>query len=417
MKQMFFILLLLLGQQQANAQYWEKVNSGTERQLLSIAFVNQQVGYIGGANGLLLKTMNGGETWDSIPSPDLHHLFNASDIIDLQFVTANMGYLITSQYGAPIYQGTLWKTTDAGLHWTQAEAGVVAAYRSHFFSDGNGFIIGSAFFAGHVISKLEGGNAAAYHYFASDAAPFLKTMDFRNAQVGIVAGDYGLIARTFNGGISWDTLTCQATDTTINSIKFLNDSIIIASCEAQGGTILISFDTGRTWQTDLNSLTFDYPILQSIAVSKKDSFIAVGASTTFQGKGTIYRHNIESPNMETIAHPLKAVAMLNDSVAYAVGDSGIIVTNKKSNPVSIHTPGLSENDFKVFPNPTTGYFRVTSNLRHVISIFDITGKLVFEDHKETKNRTISLKHNVPGLYVLQIKVGDKKCSKRLEIIR
>jgi hypothetical protein len=114
----------------------------------------------------------------------------------------------------------------------------------------------------------------------------------------------------------------------------------------------MSFDTGRTWTVDYSTVTFDYPIMRSIAVSEKDSFIAAGESTTMQGQGMIYW----SGGYERVAHPLRSVAMANDSIAYAVGDSGLIVTNRITAPVTgIDNTTLNEDDFTVYPNPNNGY--------------------------------------------------------------
>jgi photosystem II stability/assembly factor-like uncharacterized protein len=416
MKKILALLIIVISIQ-ARAQYWHEVNTGTQRQLLSISFANTQVGYIGGYDGLLLKTTNGGQTWDSLTEITVMNTFN--DVIDLDFVSANVGYAIISQYGNPTYRGDLFKTTDGGLTWTAVDAGTIAAYCSHFFSEDNGFITGSAFFTGYVINKIPSGAPSQYHQFQSAPELFFKAIDFRNEQMGIVAGDKGYIARTFDGGLHWDTLTCQATDTTINAIRFMNDSVIMAACEGQGGTLLLSFDTGRTWMADFSSLTFDYPIMRSIAVSKKDSFIAVGESTTMQGQGMIYWRDSASifSGFERVGHPLRCVAMANDSIAYAVGDSGLIVTNRTAPVTGIHNQSLNENDFSVYPNPNSGCFTIASTQKSTVSVLDIKGKVIFEDKKISNKHVISLTGNACGIYLLKISAGDKYAVKRITVER
>lgn len=415
MKKILALLILIISFQ-AKAQYWNEVNSGTQRALYSISFATPQVGYIGGYDGLLLKTTNGGQSWQPLPQITFMNSFN--DVIDLNFVSANVGYAIISHYEDPTYRGDLYKTTDGGLTWNPVDAGTIAAYCSHFFSEDDGFITGSSFFTGYVVNKLPSGTPSQYHYFQSAPDLFFKAIDFRNEQMGIIAGDKGFIARTFDGGLNWDTLTCQVTDTTINAIRFLNDSTIMAACEGQTGTLLMSFDTGRTWVVDFNTLTFDYPIMRSIAVSKKDSFIAVGESTTMQGEGMIYWSpgSGSFSGYQRVKHPLRCVAMANDSIAYAVGDSGIIVTNKTaSTGVGIHAASLNEHDLKIYPNPNDGNFIVTSSFEHSIRVFDVLGKMIFEDKEVKYKHTVSLDRNACGTYFIEMNMGGERMVKRVVI--
>ncbi|MCW8961436.1 MAG: YCF48-related protein, partial [Ignavibacteriaceae bacterium] len=44
---------------------WETQNSGTEEYLLSTFFINANTGWVVGSNGLILKTTNSGDNWFS----------------------------------------------------------------------------------------------------------------------------------------------------------------------------------------------------------------------------------------------------------------------------------------------------------------------------------------------------------------
>lgn len=394
-------------------QYWNAVPSGTNKKLLSISFGNTTTGYIGGEDSLLLKTTDGGGHWHPVALTGISFITGADDIIDVDFVSATTGYITVTNHLFPYLRGAVYKTTDGAGSWTLVDAGNAAAYRSYFFSEGEGFIIGSAFFAGNVVSRLTAGQPAASRNFSSDATAFNLSVDFRNTQTGIIGGEHGQVYRTFNGGASWDTIATVTTDTAIYALRFLNNSTILG---ATVGVLIISFDTGRTWQTDFSSLTFDYPVAKSITRSAKDSFIAVGTSMTTPSKGIIYWHNQGFNQRELTDQPLYDVATSNDSVAYAVGDSGLILTNRTAT-VSIKTPSLLEKELKVYPNPGTGRFTTALPMRHTVTVYDLSGRMELVLDKPLLQQQLDLSAYGDGIYYLHISAGQECFGSRIVLKR
>src|SRR5579859_3329229 len=63
--------------------HWEVRNhKASTRKLLSIGFADSKLGYAGGEGGLLLLTMDGGDTWQQLPA-----MFSES-VLDLSFADA-----------------------------------------------------------------------------------------------------------------------------------------------------------------------------------------------------------------------------------------------------------------------------------------------------------------------------------------
>lgn len=393
--------------------YWKPVVSGTQKKLLSISFGEPRTGYIGGVDSTLLKTTDGGQTWSQIALPNAVSIV-FKDIVDVQFVSAQTGYITLSNIDFPLYQGVVYKTTDGGSTWNEVDAGNTAAARSYFLSEGNGFVIGSAFFAGSVVSKISGGNPADYHYFSSGPSEFLRAIDFRNAQTGIVAGDNGLVCRTLDGGITWDTLR-MGIDSAIYAVRFLDDSTVLAGTNNPGGSLFLSTDTGRTWHVEMNSLTFDYPVMRSIAFSRKDSFIAVGASQTFEGEGIIYWHDHIYNRTARVDHRLNGVTMKNDTIAYAVGDSGLVVTNfpGDNTPTGISRKNKPSDILKIYPNPVSGLFTTALPVAHTITVYDVAGKMVWSNSRMQQQHTIDLSGYPAGMYVVEAATDDYMVSGRI----
>lgn len=415
MKQVIIVILLFAGQQGFGQQqpYWYNVPSGTTKKLLSISFGDATTGYIGGEDSLLLKTTDGGATWHPISLTGVLLPLGADDIESVEFLSASVGYITATNHTFPYLRGDVYKTSNGGSSWTFVDAGNTAAYRTHFFSEGEGFVIGSAFFSGNVVSKIEGGLPADYQYFSNNPSAFNLSIDFLNMQTGIVGGEHGQVYRTFDNGIHWDTIQ-TSTDTSIYALKFLNDSTILA---ATAGVLIISFDTGRTWQTEFNSLTFDYPVMKAITFSLKDSFIAVGNGETVPEEGLIYWHDHTANRRESVAHPLHSVAMSNDTVAYAVGDSGLIVTNKPAPVSGIDAPASIVEKLKLYPNPTTGICTTALSIIHTVKVYDISGKLILTRDKPALKQSLNLSAYTSGTYYLDIETELGKISRKLVLQR
>lgn len=71
-----------------------------------ISFFDENTGYVSTVDYMIMRTNNGGTVWDTLP-----YFKNAGvDIMDLYFMTANMGYAVDSY-------GNIFKTTDGAQTW------------------------------------------------------------------------------------------------------------------------------------------------------------------------------------------------------------------------------------------------------------------------------------------------------------
>jgi hypothetical protein len=93
--------------------------------------------------------------------------------------------------------------------------------------------------------------------------------------------------------------------------------------------------------------------------------------------------------------------MRDDSIAYAVGDSGLIVTNAKQ-ATSLGIPALSSPTLKVYPNPCVGVFFTKMDAPHRIKVYDLSGRVVCRQSKLSGNHLIDLNSQTGGrgLYIL-----------------
>ena len=77
-----------------------------------VTFFDANTGLLCGSSGTLLRTTDGGASWDSVG------VGASSSIYDIFFLNASVGYICgTTTIDA-------WKTTDAGLTWTSTGGAV-----------------------------------------------------------------------------------------------------------------------------------------------------------------------------------------------------------------------------------------------------------------------------------------------------
>jgi hypothetical protein len=108
-----------------NGVTWEIKHQNADGEvLLSIAFVDEKVGYAAGTNGLLLTTADGGESWKTHNTPD--------SIRNLAFADASNGIAVFSDRahspkvglppGTTSVEGSVKITHDGGDHWDDMAA-------------------------------------------------------------------------------------------------------------------------------------------------------------------------------------------------------------------------------------------------------------------------------------------------------
>ncbi len=137
MKQCIILLILIFYLQTylfAISYEWDLLPSNTQSLLNSVTFVDENIGWIAGLSGTLLKSTDGGNTWDKKIIGYTTHFQR------VQFTSNSIGWLAgqKSLQGSP---ATMLKTTDGGNTWSEIITGVTTIITSiAFINDNIGFI-------------------------------------------------------------------------------------------------------------------------------------------------------------------------------------------------------------------------------------------------------------------------------------
>lgn len=253
---------------------WSSFPAATGTTWYSLAYPKENNIVVGGYN-VINTTIDGGNNWKYYYFKDSVGLSSANNYLlnDIYFIDGNTGY-------ACGYFGLIIKTSDGGLTWqlkhssTSPNAQTDAYLNDIFFiSEQVGWAVGN----NGVILKTENGGTDWIKVIKSNN---LNGVSFINQDTGyIVGGAYRYILKTTNGGISWNELP------TASMPYFLPYSI---TCTAPGtvyavgykyissasyGVIAKSIDGGQTWY---EQVTDDIKALKDIVFVDKDNAWAVG---------------------------------------------------------------------------------------------------------------------------------------------
>ena len=159
--------------------------------LFAVEFVTDDVGYIAGYSGTVLRTLDGGKKWDAL------YIGRNELIRRLSFVDENTGWAVG-------HRGSIFHTGDAGITWSiQKELPGVYLRDVDFFDRDHGWVVGHD---ASVWKTSDGGKTWQQQnllgYQGRDI-PRLHGIYAKDAETAILAGEFGVIAHTENGGKFW----------------------------------------------------------------------------------------------------------------------------------------------------------------------------------------------------------------------
>jgi photosystem II stability/assembly factor-like uncharacterized protein len=217
------VLWAVLGMAQQSS--WVPQTSGTTQDIVDIQMLNQNIGFAltdNGSNSLLLKTLNGGDTWDT--------LFTGDDFKKIFVHSENLLYICASNQ-------LIWKY-DGNNFSSQSYS--IESFKSIYFSSTN---VGWVCASGGVVRKtIDGTNWSSQNTMGiSENLLDIHAVDANNVWA---CGDNGTIIHTSDGGANW-MLQTTLTTKNLHSIYFVDQN----NGYAVGfyGTFLKTTDGGSTW--------------------------------------------------------------------------------------------------------------------------------------------------------------------------
>jgi len=240
---------------------WQKLNTPYFGRLQDINFTSADTGYIFGKDSTysistIIKTSDGGNSWQEI-----HFHLNIDSIgpvgpVNVSPFNSNLLFAFSRLHN----QWAIIRSVDGGYHWNIIDStpSGVSWGKYHFFTAAN--IIRSGEFI--YMSTDSGFTWLKVRYPQSGFANF-EMLQFTDSETGYTAGgiaydatNYGIMAKTRDGGNTWETIDYSFHD--IEGMSFINDNVGYVVMDMDSGNAAITYAGGcDLYKTENGGVTWN----------------------------------------------------------------------------------------------------------------------------------------------------------------
>jgi photosystem II stability/assembly factor-like uncharacterized protein len=306
-----FVITLL-----AQSPHWTIQSSGVDARLRGVSAVSDRVAWASGSGSTVLRTADGGATWQRLTVTT-----DQLDFRDIDAVDAQTAFVLSIGNGPA---SRIYKTTDAGVTWSLQFKGddPKAFYDAMSFWDAqHGIVIGDSIDGQFCILTTENGGNVWQRVPASALPPALENegafaasgtniavFGKRNAWIGTGAGNKARVLRTNDLGRTWkiaETPLVAGSSAGIFSVAFrdqMHGVIVGGDYKKENEAIdnlAVTSDGGVTWRL-VKGLTGFRSAVAYVPNSKM--LIAVGpAATDFSTDDGVNWKKLEGPGFDTLS--------------------------------------------------------------------------------------------------------------------
>jgi photosystem II stability/assembly factor-like uncharacterized protein len=209
---------------------WQALATGTTAWLLGVDFTDELTGTtVGEVNlaGIILRTTDGGQTWLPQGNSPLPWL----EAVD--FWDANTGVIVG-------WSGAIYWTSDGGATWVPQDSGTTQRlYSVHLFDATTAIAVGGD----GVICRTRDAGESWYHP-PSNTEERLEAVDFGGAVHGAAVGRNGTAIYSYDGGEAWSPRV-SGTGEWLDDVTFRDEYTAVAV--GIGGTLIVSTNGGINW--------------------------------------------------------------------------------------------------------------------------------------------------------------------------
>jgi len=404
----------------AQTQPWIKLQTPVNVTLRYLSFIDSLTGWSAGEAGTIIRTTDGGNTWD------IQNSTVQTFISDIFFLDKNLGWATTAKDVFP-FNSMILRTTNGGNDWHAENFPDSSEYiRTVFFFDSLNGLAGGTYIA----HTSDGGNTWIEAEIDSNMVSEFPVYNFNffNTDFGYACGGFidqtGVIWRTTNSGLNWSAQGVNVDE--VFDIYILDSlNAITLSGDPEGFYPIADIKTtnaGSSWSND--TLSFFGLSFAIDFRTYNEGWSASGYKfllTTNRGETW---NEFQTPD-NSIVFDLQFTDSRN---GYAVGDNGIVL---KFDPtlVGVKTEPIPPYDFVLYqnyPNPfnpvTSIAYVVGSDQFISLKIYDVLGnEMVSLVNRELSAGKYSVDFDASslpsGIYFYQLKAGTFIQTKKMVYLK
>lgn len=323
--------------------FWNECNSGVTAALRSVSNIDASMAWVCGANGTVIKTINGGYNWtnhtsNGIPTNVLLiNIFgvDANTALTAGYIGANTYVYRTSNGGVNwtqvfteangfingvwmrtalngFMQGdpvsgrwSLWKTTNGGFNWDSTgmflpQAGTEAGWNSSLWSDSNKIWFGTNNYRLYYSSNF--GANWIVQSTGTQQNSYMIAFRGPEEQYGLTGGTALLL--TSNGGINWQPVTAPGTGNFVGAAipySYYSGAWYVRS---SGTTIYRSYFPYTSWMADYTAPSGTY---NHLSLLRSPYIYGPGMIFAVRSNGGITRGNFIVEGVKILSNEIPAL--------------------------------------------------------------------------------------------------------------
>jgi hypothetical protein len=335
--------------------------------------VDLNVGWISGTGGVVLRTINGGDTWTNVGGGAI----GTSIVETIDALNADTAFASTGPLGTHIY-----RTTNGGTSWSQVYSNDSGAVVSviHMHNSLNGIAIGSPVGGRWTILKTTDSGISWSHTAGEPIATgweflFPNRATFIGETHAWFTTTTGKIYRSTDGGFTWMPIL---TSYFYSSIAFNDTANGIAGVISESNIVGRSSNSGLSWaDTSLPGTGSQY----SVGGTTQSGFFASRGTEIYRSTngGSLWSLSFGG-GIGTITHMSFVQIGALATRGWAVSSTGGIASAYFGPDLAVNEPPIPKQIilYQNFPNPFNPHTTISFSISHsslvTREVFDLLGK-------------------------------------------
>jgi photosystem II stability/assembly factor-like uncharacterized protein len=337
---------------------WRKATEATYSSLSDVFFLNDNVGWIAGLSGTILKTTDGGHTWEGLSNP----LPAVVSMYSIFFIDENIGFT-----GG--YNDLFLKSTDGGANWTPIQLPVIEGnvYSIYFTDENTGWILVGTASGGKVLYTTNGGSEWSVQL--SETSLNLKAMSFSSPNHGVCAGGKSgnFAIYSTNDGLNWVKSPTPTgippvySRTDIYEVSMASDDVVCATGWGSSASglqptfTLRSTDGGANWTYETQAEE-DRLYVNMYGIDFKDELTGISVGGSSYKGGVAYKTVDGGLTWKEVYLPSgfqgKDISYSGNKICIVGSGGGIIISDDDGETWELKTEIINSTlyDIKLLPN-------------------------------------------------------------------